>query len=131
MGARVRSWISLAGLLGALICFARSAHAGPLDLDDDDDKKTDDKRADDDHPNAAAIPMPVATIRMHAYSLTECLLLAERNAPQIWQARARLARVHGELEEARWTPWSYWSASSQFGYLPPIGGTAFYNATPY
>jgi outer membrane protein TolC len=75
--------------------------------------------------------MPVATIRAHAYSLQECLLLAERNAPQLWAARARLAAVHGQLEEARWTPFSYWSMSSTFGYLPPIGGTPFYNASPY
>jgi outer membrane protein, multidrug efflux system len=82
-------------------------------------------------PVFAMPPMPLATIRLHAYGLTECLLLAERNSPQLWAARARLAAVHGQLEEAKWTPFSYWSMSSTFGYLPPIGGTAFYNASPY
>src|SRR6185369_4739154 len=33
--------------------------------------------------------------------------------------------------EAKWTPFSYWNASSTFGYLPPIGGTPFYNSSPY
>lgn len=74
---------------------------------------------------------PIQTIRSHAYTLAECLLLAERNAPQIWAAKARLANAHGQLDEARWTPYSFWNLGSTFGYLPPIGGTPFYNASPY
>jgi outer membrane protein TolC len=101
---------------------ATNAYAGPFDLDDDEPAKPAD---------SAMPPPPIATIRTHQYGLQECLLLAERNAPQLWAARARLAAVHGQLEEARWTPFSYWSMSSNFGYLPPIGGTALYNASPY
>lgn len=87
--------------------------------------------ADDDDEDAPALKAPIATIKPHAYTLKECLLLAERNAPLLWAARARLGVVHGQLDEAKTTPFSYWSANSTFGYLPPIGGTAFYNATPY
>jgi outer membrane protein, multidrug efflux system len=122
-----RSWIPC--FLGALL-FAPSAYAGPLDLDDDDDAAT--RASESAGSEAFTMPAPpVATIKLHPYSLQECLLLAERNAPQIWAARAKLAFAHGQLDEAKWTPFSYWSASSTFGYLPPIGGTAFYNASPY
>lgn len=99
--------------------------AGPLDLDDDEDKKK------DAEPAFSMPAPPIATLGVHAYTLTECLLLAERNAPQLWSQRAKLAGAHAQLDEAKWTPWSYWNLSSQFGYLPPIGGTAFYNASPY
>ena len=117
---RVRGALAVLSL-AAVTCVSGSALAGPFDLDDDEAGKS----------NAAPTPQPLATIRPHAYSLQECLLLAERNAPQLWAARARLAAVHGQLDEARWTPYSYWSMSSTFGYLPPVGGTPFFNATPY
>jgi multidrug efflux system outer membrane protein len=112
----------------ALACVAflapRAVHAGPLD--DDDEKSEAKKDAGDELPK-----QPLATMKPHAYTLKECLFLADRNAPHLWAARARLGVVHGQLDEAKWTPFSYWSANATFGYLPPIGGTAFYNATPY
>jgi outer membrane protein, multidrug efflux system len=127
---RIRWWISLVGCASASTLAAPLAHAGPFDLEDDEPPKP--QAGTPPASETAMLPAPpIATIRMHAYSLQECLLLAERNAPQLWAARARLASAHGQLEEARWTPFSYWSMSSTFGYLPPIGGTAFYNASPY
>lgn len=124
---RTRWWLFL-GCASTIALAAPTAHAGPFDLDDDDEEP---KPAAPTSTEPVAPPPPIATIKMHAYTLQECLLLAERNAPQLWAARARLAFVHGQLEEARWTPYSYWSMSSTFGYLPPIGGTPFYNASPY
>jgi outer membrane protein TolC len=70
-------------------------------------------------------PAPV-TIRPHAYALQECLALADRNFPNLWAARARLAFTHAQLEESRWIPWSQWSASSAFGVAPPLLGTVEY-----
>jgi outer membrane protein TolC len=67
-----------------------------------------------------------ATIRAHAYSLTECLALADRNFPNLWAARARLAYAHAQLEEARWTPWFQWAANSAFGVAPTLSGTVIY-----
>lgn len=129
---RIRWWLVMLGASAtALAAASKSAHAGPFDLDDEEPAKSSTPSSTEVSPEAIAPPMPAATIRPHAYSLQECLLLAERNAPQLWAARARLAAVHGQLEEARWTPFSYWSMSSTFGYLPPIGGTPFYNASPY
>ena len=112
------------------------AHAGPLDLEDDDDKKAtkdakdakDEKNPRKDEPVLG--PAPVATIKMHPYTLADCLALADRNHPNLWAARARLGAVHAQLEEAIYTPYSYWGANSTFGVLPPIGGTPFYNNAP-
>ena len=53
--------------------------------------------------------VPTATIRPHQNTLAECLALADRNFPNLWAARARLAYTHAQLEEARWTPWFQWS----------------------
>jgi outer membrane protein TolC len=75
---------------------------------------------------AAVSQLARPTIRPHEYSLDECLALADRNFPNLWAARARLAATHGQLEEARWTPWFQWSATSSFGLLPPLAGTVTY-----
>jgi len=73
-----------------------------------------------------ALQSAPATIRAHAYTLAECLALADRNFPNLWAARARLAYVHAQLEEATWTPWFQWSAQSSFGVAPPLTGTVIY-----
>ncbi|MGH7296720.1 MAG: TolC family protein, partial [Polyangiaceae bacterium] len=81
---------------------------------------------------AASAPAPSSplfarpTISPHQYRLDECLALADRNFPNLWAARARLAYTHAQLEEARWTPWFQWSASSSFGVAPPLLGTVIY-----
>ncbi len=80
--------------------------------------------ADGDDP--LAMPTAPSTIRLHQYSLQECLSLADRNFPNLWAARARLAYVHAQLDEAKWTPWFQWSANSQFGLAPPIVGTVVF-----
>jgi len=67
-----------------------------------------------------------ATIGAHQYSLPECLALADRNFPNLWAARARLAFAHAQLEEAKWTPWFQWSAQSNFGVIPALQGTVIY-----
>ena len=89
------------------------------------------KRAPSDESDTASgpssIPLAPATIRPHAYTLPECLALADRHFPNLWAARARLAFAHAQLEEANWTPWFQWSAQSAFGVLPPILGTVDYS----
>jgi outer membrane protein TolC len=66
------------------------------------------------------------TIRPHQYTLEESLALADRNFPNLWAARARLAFTHAQLEETRWTPWFQWNAGSQFGVIPPLTGTVLF-----
>lgn len=118
------------GIAAAMVP-ARIAYAGPFDLEDDDEKDKDKPKIDKKDPEPVMPPAPMATIKPRAYSLDDCLVLADRNHPNLWAARARLAYTHAQLDEARWTPWNQASMGSQFGYLPPIGGTPFYNATPY
>jgi multidrug efflux system outer membrane protein len=67
-----------------------------------------------------------ATISAHRYTLTECLALADRNFPNLWAARARLALAHAQLEEAKWIPWFQWSAQSTFGVAPSFSGSVLY-----
>lgn len=74
-------------------------------------------------------PAPRATIPPRTFTLAECLALAERNHPNLWAARARLAFVHAQLDEARYTPWFQWGMSAQGGVLPPINGTVFFTST--
>jgi outer membrane protein TolC len=73
---------------------------------------------------------PKVTIKRHRYSLEECLALTDRNHPNVWAARARLAFVHAQLDEARYAPWFNWNAGSQAGVLPQITGTNLYTNTP-
>jgi outer membrane protein TolC len=83
-------------------------------------------RASDDQADPMKAPVAPSTISLHQFSLPECLSLADRNFPNLWAARARLANVHAQLDEARWTPWSQWSASSSFGVMPPIEGSVIF-----
>jgi multidrug efflux system outer membrane protein len=71
-------------------------------------------------------PVALATIRVHSYTLDECLALADRNFPNLWAARARLALAHAQMEEAKWVPWFQWSASSAFGVSPPLVGSVVF-----
>jgi multidrug efflux system outer membrane protein len=137
MSCRGRKRVLLRCLAGVLVVAgiavaARTARAGPFDLDDDeDDKKTETADAGEGgaSQDAAAAPV-IVTIHPHAYTLAECLALADRNHPNLWAARARLAGFHAQLDEAKWTPFSYWSASATTGVVPPLGGTVNYNAVP-
>jgi outer membrane protein, multidrug efflux system len=107
----LRKWRSSLALAAALALPALGAAAGN---ESDGSPSTDE-----------GIHAP-ATIRPHQYSLAECLALADRNFPNLWAARSRLAFAHAQLEEARWTPWFQWSAQSTFGVLPPLLGTVLY-----
>jgi outer membrane protein, multidrug efflux system len=81
--------------------------------------------ADDGPFGDPAVSAP-ATITPHRYTLAECLALADRNFPNLWAARARLAQAHGQLEEAKWLPWFQWTAQSAFGVIPQINGSVIY-----
>jgi outer membrane protein, multidrug efflux system len=71
-----------------------------------------------------------ATIVAHAFTLRECLALADRNFPNLWAARARLAYTHAQLEEVKWTPWFQWTAQSSFGVAPTLAGSVLYPFGP-
>jgi outer membrane protein TolC len=126
---RRRAWLLLTSI--ALIGVVQHrAHAGDnsvsLNLDDDAKAPADAGAPDPLGVNRAP---PVATMRAHAYTLAECLALADRNFPNLWAARARLAYAHAQLDEAKWIPFWNWSVSSNLAVLGPIGGTTTYTAT--
>jgi outer membrane protein TolC len=104
----------------------RALAGDPFSLDDD---------AKPDAGAAPALPIvpqdtaPIATIRAHAYTLAECLALADRNFPNLWAARSRLALAHAQLDEATWVPFWQWSASSNVTVLGRIEGTPAYTGT--
>ncbi len=102
---------------------AQRASAQGLDLEKDDPPAP-------DGGFGAAAPSAPATIRARAYTLSECLALADRNHPNLWAARARVEFAHAQLSEARWVPYFQWSANASIAVLPPIGGTAYYNSAP-
>jgi outer membrane protein TolC len=56
----------------------------------------------------------------HKYSLGECLALTERNHPSVEAARARLAGMRGQVEEARAARAPAIELSSAFGVAPNI-----------
>jgi len=104
---------------------ARPAYAGPFDLEDDDDKKK-----QEDKKEAAPAKEPVVLTKHKAYTLAECLSLTERNHPNLWVGRARLAGFHAQLDEARWAPFFQWNTDVRLGVIPEIKGTPFYTAAP-
>jgi multidrug efflux system outer membrane protein len=106
-------------MLSAIPLFwAGIAHAGDFDLDDDDTPST---------PAAASAPPPAPK---RTFTLRECLELADRNHPNLWAARARVALAHGQLDEAKWVPFWQWSAQAGGGIAPIIGGTVGYTSAP-
>jgi outer membrane protein TolC len=123
---RGRAWAFFFSV-GALGVLSHRAFAGddPFAVGDDSKANADAGALD---PLQGA-PPPVATMRPHAYTLTECLALADRNFPNLWAARARLSYAHAQLDEAKWVPYWNWNASSNLTVLGNIGGTATYTAT--
>jgi outer membrane protein, multidrug efflux system len=103
----------------------RALAGDPFSLDDDKPKTDAGARG----PIAAQEPSPVATIHAHAYTLAECLALADRNFPSLWAARSRLSLAHAQLDEAKWVPFWQWTASSNLTILGRIEGTPVYTGT--
>ena len=104
------------------LLLAGPARAGPLDIDD-----APAKAPTSSAPGAGFgtyAPPPVPAVKGHSYTLAECLTLADRNHPNLWAARARLAYVHAQLEEIKWVPFSQFTANVGVGVLPPLTGTS-------
>jgi outer membrane protein TolC len=60
-------------------------------------------------------------------SLARCLELADRNHPNIWAARARLARMRAELAEAHLAPFSQFTVTGGLGLAPSVRGNDLYS----
>src|SRR5580692_1028866 len=117
--------VSLA-LAGGTALTVSAASAGPLDLDDTPEPTP---AGTGTSSYGAYVPPPPSLPTGHAYSLAECLALADRNHPNLWAARARLAYVHAQLDEATWVPFSQFTANFGGGVLPPIYGTVQFGSS--
>jgi outer membrane protein TolC len=69
---------------------------------------------------------PVAPAQ-HGASLARCLELTDRNHPNIWAARARLAKMRGELSEAHSAPYSQFTVTGGLGLAPTLRGNDLYS----
>jgi multidrug efflux system outer membrane protein len=99
-----------------------------LGADDDDAPKTPAKPATSASSAFGTYTPPVQTLGARTYTLAECLALTDRNFPNLWAARARLAFAHAQLDEAKWTPWSQWNLESKLLVVGQLGGTPVYTA---
>jgi outer membrane protein TolC len=63
------------------------------------------------------------------FELQQCLELVERNHPNLWANRAKLAQVHAQLDEVRWLPLSQIFIQGGMGVLPPIVGSATFTSS--
>jgi outer membrane protein TolC len=130
------AFLLFALVLGGATVTGRLAYAGDNDLEDDDETDTKPatkpgtpaKKPGEDE-GFGTYTAPVATVKGHAYTLAECLALADRNFPNLWAARARLAFAHAQLDEAKWAPWSQWNMSSSFFPLGQLKGTPTYTSS--
>ncbi|MEM9693473.1 MAG: TolC family protein [Myxococcota bacterium] len=60
-------------------------------------------------------------------SLRRCLELAERNHPKLAEARAKVAQVRAQLQEAYYTPFSQFRLQGGFGLAPTLRGSAVFS----
>ena len=78
---------------------------------------------------AAAAPdasAPQAGTKARRYTLAECLAMADKNHPNLWAARARVAGFHAQLDEAHWTPFWQWSTNVSLTSIADARGAAPY-----
>jgi len=62
-----------------------------------------------------------------AVNLRQCLELAERHFPKVSQARARLHAKRAQAREARYAPFSEFTATGGLVLAPTVRGTALYS----
>ncbi len=73
----------------------------------------------------SALVQPIRKRRK--YSLKRCLELAARNYPKVHASKAQLKRVKAQLQEARYAPYSQFSAQGGVGVAPTVRGTTVYS----
>lgn len=93
-----------------------------------DSPKSGDSAEPRDSTSAPAEPVRAAPVHArHTYSLKECLGFAEKNYPKIHEAAAQLARMRGQLWEAKTAPYSQFTATAGVVLAPTLSGTALYS----
>jgi len=59
--------------------------------------------------------------------LDRCLRLADRNHPNLLKARAKLAQVQAQLNEAYFAPYSQWKMTGGMAIAPTVRGSAIFS----
>jgi len=88
------------------------------------------ERADGPPARAAAPPgrvSPKAAPRRVIFDLPQTLVLADRNHPNVAEARARLRMVRAQLDEAHTAPFSQFKMTGGFALAPEIMGSHVYS----
>jgi outer membrane protein TolC len=62
-----------------------------------------------------------------AYTLADCLKLAQRNYPRVLEARARLAKMRAQLDEAHTAPFSEFRLTTGLSMAPTVRGTDLFS----
>lgn len=106
--------------VSAQLAAAPSQAAGPLDHAEGTGARPTAGKDDGATPEP-----PVATMAM-TFTLAQCLALTDRNHPNLWAARARLASAHAQLNEATWLPFWGWTAQGATGISPAVLGVPSY-----
>lgn len=111
-------------LLPALAFAVAAVVAAPRAMADEDDE-----RPAPLAPLAASAPRLEAGPRAatRAYDLRRCLELADRNHPNVLQARARLSAVRAQLDEAHYAPYSQWKMTGGVALAPTVRGSSIFS----
>jgi outer membrane protein TolC len=70
--------------------------------------------------------MPAPLHVRRGYPLSACIEMVDRNYPKLAEARARTDYYRGQLDEARFAPFSQWSLTAGVGVAPTVRGNAVY-----
>ena len=78
------------------------------------------------HRNAPPGAARFGTTR-RAYSLAQCISLAERNYPKVAEARAKLGHKEAQRVEAKYAPFGEFKVKGALGPAPTVRGTSVYS----
>ncbi len=127
LGRNMRTRVAFFFAVGSLVYGAASASA---DKAGDAGEKADgaEKRAT---PGEEAPKKPKSTPKPKAqdqiYDLPQILSLADKNHPNIAEARAELSQVRAQLDEAHWAPFSQFKMAGGVALAPEIRGNNIFS----
>jgi outer membrane protein TolC len=78
----------------------------------------------------SAVNRPPAEASVHTanvYTLRQCLALAVRNFPKIYEAKAKLGQKRAQLFQAETAPYSEFTLTGGLGPAPMVRGTSLYS----
>jgi outer membrane protein TolC len=133
-GLRTRAWL----VALAMSFTAASAHAQPADQPAE---KPADKPADETAdklgeppppppvppPDRPPVPAQIRRDTKPSYDLRAALALADRNHPNVAEARAKLRYVRAQLDEAHTAPFSQFKITGGVAVAPEIAGSHVYS----